>query len=174
LEPRIVHHTDGTTSEEELWEGKGVHSSYENDMLDRHSDDLVIAVTKDLAKIGNAAPTVKTGQEAALLILQLMSRAQQRIPPDVLVEFFVDAGGKKTVAMADALWDEFGGATAELMAHGAHTLAAIWESAWEVGRGRNIAEAKLKIIPESTLSKLYLQKGFVRSLDLDGIKGVLK
>ncbi len=174
LEPRIVNHRDGTTSEQQQWEGMGVHSAYENDMLDRHSEELVPAIIKALANIGQAAPSAKSGQEAALMTLKLMARAQKLIPPAELVEFYIEAGGKKTAAVADALWEKYGAKTGKLMADGAHTLASIWESAWKVGKGARIAKNKLKAIPEGVLSELYQDKNFVRSLDLDAIKTVLR
>ena len=61
------------------------------------------------------------------------------------------------------------------MADGAHTLATIWESAWKAGNGNAIAAGKLKAIPQSTLSALYLKKeDSFKSLNLDAILPVLK
>lgn len=156
------------------WEGKDVHSCYEDMMIDRHADDLAQAIAKHLKALGPAKSHAKSGQDAALMTLELMARAQAKIPPQELVEFYIDAGGKKSVAVADALWDEYGEATAELMADGAHTLAGVWASAWSVGKGSAIAQSKLKAVPEKTLIKLYKDKDFVRSLDLDRIGGILK
>ena len=60
-----------------------------------------------------------------------MDRTARKVPPKKLVDAFIRAGGTKTVAVYDKLWDKFGDDTIAIMADGARVLGMIWESAWK-------------------------------------------
>lgn len=169
LDPHIVHHQDGTTSEEPRWEGKDVHASYENDMVDFNSEALLELLDERRA-LGPATPPLGGGQEVAVASVRLMALAQANLPPEMLVDTFIDAGGKKTKAVAVSLWTAFGTRTADVMIEGARLLAAIWEAAWAVGGGAAIPDTKIKKQTKEALRSRYLDKEhFVPSRDLDHI-----
>jgi hypothetical protein len=153
--------------------GAGVHSVYETKMIDRHAADLMPAVeakTKQLA----ALDPVGSGFEAALATVKLMERTANKLPPEDLVNAYIDAGGTDHAAERDALWAKFQKETAAVMADGARVLGMIWKSAWIAGDGASIAANKIGAIDAATLKALYENPGFVPSLTLDQIGPVLK
>jgi hypothetical protein len=163
-----VTHKDGTTSVETVLRGDGVHSVYEEAMIDAKSKDL-------LAKLGALTanppmPAIGDGHDAALAIVRLMDRAATRIPPKALVDTYADAGGGKSAKVIDLLWTTYGQATAECMDDGAKVLAWLWQSAWTQGGGIPAAPA----VTEDQLKACYQNSDFTPSLDLDHIGPVLK
>ncbi len=167
---RTVHHKDGTTEEVSVKQGAGVHSAYEDTMVDQHATDLLQGIPARLRKAKHL-PNVADGHGAALAVLQLMDRTARRIPPEAVVDAYIQAGGGKSKRIADALWTAFGPQTMDVMADGAQVLAMLWDSAWKVGGGiAGVARA----IPEPDLQKLYEDPSFVPSLDLDHIVPVLR
>jgi hypothetical protein len=162
---RTVHHKDGSTTEIQVKRGAGVHSTYEEKMVDDHADDLAQGIAAALQSF-EALPLVASGHDAALATLQLMDRAAKAIPPRALVDAYIAAGGGTSRATRDALWAQFGQATIGVMADGARVLAMLWDSAWQ--QGGAIAGAAAAI-PQRDLQALYEQADFVPSLDLDHI-----
>ncbi len=171
---REVHHNDGTTSMQEVWVGKDVHSAFETAMIDKFAGELVHKL-KSLAD-ASAGPQMQppaTGHEAGMATIHLMSRTAKRIPPKKLVESYVAAGGAKRVAVYTALWNEYADDTAACMWDGAKVLAALWDGAWLAGSGNKIATKELKARSLTKLKKLYQNPKFLESLDLDAIGEVL-
>jgi hypothetical protein len=164
----------GEEYEEESHVGAGVHSTYETKMIDRKADAIVDGVQHSLKTAAEVLPEIRSGKEAAAAIIALMRRSAKRIPPTDLVDAYVDAGGKSTVAVQDALWEQFGNETIEVMTDGAQVLARIWEGAWTAGNGDAIPNAKLAEIDEDQLMNHYIDENFVRSLDLDHIEAALR
>lgn len=163
-----VNHRDGTSEEVASHLGAGVHSAYETAMIDRKEAPLRAGIPAKLAQLANL-DFVSNGQEAAQAIIALMDRTARKIPPKKLVDAFIHAGGTKTVAVYDELWDRFGNDTIAIMADGARVLGMIWESAWRAGDGNQIPNSKLKALRKDTLAALYRKLDFVPSLDLDHI-----
>ena len=161
---RTVHHRDGTTEDVAVKRGAGIHSTYEEAMVDDRAKELLAGIPAALAKI-QKLPLVTTGQGAATAILQLMDRTQRAIPPKSLVDAYLAAGGGKSRAVRDALWTGFGQRTIDIMADGARVLAMLWDSAWRQAGPLSTKTA----IPQPELQKLYTDSGFVPSLDLDHI-----
>lgn len=166
---RTVHHRDGTTEEVSVKRGQGVHSTYEDAMVDDHAADLLAGIPQALKAVA-PLPPVASGQAAAVAVVALMDRAAQRIPPKALVDAYVQAGGGKGRGVRDALWDGFGQQTIATMADGAQVLAALWDGAWREGGG--IAGAG--DVGEDALKRLYADPAFVPSLDLDHIGPALQ
>ncbi|MEO8099330.1 MAG: S1/P1 Nuclease [Acidobacteriota bacterium] len=166
----IVHHKRETGEEyiEHSHVGAGVHSTYESKMIDRHADDLLPKIQTQASALP-ALPAITSGHAAAVAIVELMGRSALAIPPKDLVDAYLAAGGKSTVAVQDALWNDYGNATAGVMADGARVLAAIWEGAWIQGSGAAIPQAQLGFVDPDALYNLYTDTDFVKSLDLDHI-----
>ena len=154
--------------------GTGVHSTYETKMIDRHAAEIVTGIQNAIDNAAAALPKIETGHDAAVAIIALMDRSARTIPPTKLVDAFIEAGGKTTVAVQDALWEDFGKKTVKVMTDGARVLAHIWQAAWREGSGNNIPASKLGVIGEDTLQDLYTDLEFVPSLDLDHIGAVLR
>lgn len=169
-----VNHRDGTSEMVDSHEGAGVHSAYETAMIDRYSEEIVQGIQAKLQRGRGRALRIETGHDAAAEIVKLMDRTAKKIPPKALVDAYIAAGGTKTVAVQDELWAEFGDRTCEVMADGTRVLAAIWQAAWDKGRGDSIAKASLVRMKPSALKRLYVSPNFVPSLDLKSIKRVLE
>jgi hypothetical protein len=164
----------GEEYEEESHLGAGVHSTYETKMIDRYAEQIVAGVTAELKKTGPKIGKIQSGHDAAVEVIRLMDRTAKRLPPSDIVDAYVEAGGKSTVAVQDALWEAFGDKTIETMADGARVLARIWEAAWKAGKGQAIAQSALGEVDEDVLIALYTNTQFVPSIDIDHIGSRLK
>ena len=165
---KTVRHRDGTSTDAKVRRGAGVHSAYEEAMIDAHAADLHAMMSREPAH--QALPMVAGGQAAAQAILALMDRTARTIPPKALVDAYIAAGGGKSRRVIDLLWQQFGAKTGDLMADGAAVLATLWDSAWQVGGGIRDAGGA---VDEAALHTLYQDPDFVPSLDLDHIAQVL-
>jgi hypothetical protein len=154
--------------------GKGVHSAYETDMVDRHIGDLYNYVEDALGRRAAKLKPVGSGHDAAVAIVALMDRTAKTIRPIDLVDAYVGLGGGSSRHTLDGLWAQFADATAKVMADGVRVLAHLWQEAWRAGGGAAIPAAKLKAVKAADVVALYRDKGFVPSLDLDQIGTVLK
>jgi hypothetical protein len=139
----------------------GVHSMYENTMLDSRPDELVVAVE---SAIGNrkAKKDVSGGKEAAASIIQLFRDARKMLAPEEIVDFFQTLTDNKPAQM----WEEFGERTAKCMALGCLRLASLWQSAWVEGGGDQIPNNKLTEIKTTILRQKYEKKTFLESMNL--------
>lgn len=170
----ITHPKSG--EEETLSYAAGIHSGYETAMIDRHRQDLFAQIDA-LLPFAKDAPlaTYKTGKAAGLATIQLMQETHQLVKPMDLCDAFEMAGGTPSprVAVLDSLYEEFGEATAQVMARGAQHLACLWDSAWDAGGGSKGGQA-LGAIPTEDLRQKYEDTNFVPSLTLSQIGKVLK
>jgi hypothetical protein len=169
---RIARIRDGTqgTVLERL--GKGVHSDYEDRMINEHIDALMGGVDAAIGR-QHAMPLVRGGQDAAFAIVELMRRTRNRIDPIALIEAY--AGSLRGDGDAsEVLWNRFGTATRDAIADGCRVLAMLWDSAWHEGSGQVIGDDLLGDIPVSELIALYTDQLFVPSLPLDEVARVLR
>lgn len=169
---RIVRNRDGTEKPVLERFGKGVHSDYEDRMIDERVDTLMGGVD---AAIGgqHAMPLVRGGQDAAFAILELMRRTRHRIDPIALIEAYA-APLKGEGNAPEVLWNEFGTVTRDAIVDGCQVLAVLWESAWHEGSRRVIDDDLLGAVPVSELVALYSDQLFVPSLPLDEVGRVLR
>ena len=158
------------------WPGKGVHSAYEDKMIDDNAEELYRFIEQALRSSKEKPEPVKNGKEAALRTIELMDRTANRLPPGKIVEAYIKTGGGKSKKVSQALWEEFGEQTGAAMADSARVLAMLWECAWKAGTGTaKIDPGKLKAIDKQTLFEIYAHDpDFIRSLDLDNIGSALK
>ena len=117
--------------------GTGVHSAYEDTMVDLHDTDILAGIT---AALGALTPPAKvtTGHDAAVAVVALMDRTAKRIDPTTLVQTYAKTAthaNDSSVAVTNALWEQFGQAIIDCLADGTLTLAMIWTSAWTAGHG---------------------------------------
>jgi len=142
-------------------------------MIDRFAEKIVTGVKAAIKNAGPAIGAMASGQDAAIEVVKLMARTAKTCPPTDIVDAFIEAGGKPNVAAQNALWDQFGTKTIKTMADGSRVLARIWEAAWKAGSGSAVPASKMIRIDEQALIDLYEDTGFVPSLNLDEIAGVL-
>ena len=159
-------------SSDEIPLGTGVHSAYEDDMVDRHVSQILPGIDSILAH-PNQPALVKGGHAAAVAVVNLMQQTFKAIAPKDIIADFVKVQDKKPAALADALWDVLGEDTIKVMADGAICLARLWDSAWKEGGGDNTIH-DLAEIDESALETLYQNPQFLPSKTLNQIGSVLK
>jgi hypothetical protein len=142
----------------------GVHSMFENTMLDSRPDELVVAVE---SAIGNrkAKKDVAGGKEAAASVIQLFRDVRKTLAPEEIVDFFQTLTDNKPAKM----WEEFGERAAKCMALGCLRLASLWQSAWIEGGGAHIPNNKLTEIRTTVLRQKYENKAFLESMNLSDI-----
>jgi hypothetical protein len=170
--PGTVRDAAGKKKDVEVPLGTGVHSAYEDGMVDRHVSEIMTGVDSILAHPGQLA-LVKGGHAAAVAVVNLMQQTFNAIAPKDIVAEFVKVEDQKPAARADALWDALGADTIKAMANGAICLAQLWDSAWKEGDGDNTIR-DLGEIGESALETLYQNPQFLPSKTLDQIGSILE
>jgi hypothetical protein len=151
--------------------GTGVHSAYEDDMVDGHVPEIVAGVASVVASAAKPA-LVTGGHDAAVAVVGLMQKTFAAIAPADLVDAYVKTEGTNPAARADALWKKFGGGTINVMADGCLYLATLWDSAWKEGGGDATMPAAAAIA-QTRLEELYQNPDFLPSHTLDTIGPLL-
>ena len=77
---------------------------------------------------------ITSGFEAAKATIDLMRKTFKALPPEEMLQTFLDTK-KKDQDITDALWSRYGDGTIAAMQNGTHLLAVLWESAWVAGGG---------------------------------------
>jgi hypothetical protein len=152
---------------------KGVHSAYEDGLVNFHSTDIMVALQSMFKGKSHSQPLNKDhGFGAAEAVVNLMQQTFKLIQPSELIKAYVPIKKLKPKDVADHLWSEFGTATVSVMADGARTLAMLWDSAWKEGGGAGSTAQKGKI-SQTALKNLYTQRTFLESYTLAAIQAVL-
>jgi hypothetical protein len=168
---------DGTPSADLLPHGTGfghgVHTMYEDTMLDKNVDDLLAKLPGKLGN-GHGMTLVQGGNAAGFAIMELMRRTRKKVKPEDIVKAYTDIPSNQRGQKAPAvLWQAFGKNTLTVMADGCNTLAMIWESAWVEGNGQQIPQSSLKAINPTTLRGIYEKQDFLPSVALGQIQQYL-
>jgi len=150
----------------------GVHSAYEDDMVDRHVGEIFDGVDEILSNPPKPA-LVTGGHAAAVTVVNLMQKTFGAIAPRKIIAEFLKDAGEKPAARADAIWQVLGDDTIKVMADGAICLAQLWDSAWEEGGGDQRIDA-LDEIDEQALETLYQDPAFLPSRTLNTIGPLLQ
>jgi hypothetical protein len=151
----------------------GVHSTYEDNMVDAHADDIAAGIGDAIKNLSFTPRKIDSPRDAAKTVMDLMIFAQQTLPPETICQTYDDArptGVKnptKSPAVLEALWEKCGDQTTEVIAAGAVTLGAIWAAAWKLS-GASKDSAWLTTVFDGTndLMPIYEDKEFLRSLHL--------
>ena len=169
---RTVLKRDGTLQTIIERFGKGVHSDYEDRMINEHIDAFRGGVDAVVGQQKAMLP-VRGGQDAGFAAVELMRRTRNRIDPMALVEAYAGALQGDGDA-SEVLWNKFGMATGAATADGCRVLAMLWESAWSEGNGQDIDDDLLAAVPAKELMAFYSDQLFVPSLPLDEVARVLR
>jgi len=152
--------------------GTGVHAAYEDDMIDRHVEEVIAGVDAELSSPPRP-PLVKGGHAGAVAVVDLMQQTFEAIPPREIISEFLKVEHEKPAARADAMWGALGDRTIQAMADGCICLARLWDSAWKEGTGDSSINS-LSAISEAKLEKLYQNPDFLPSHTLDTIGPLLE
>jgi hypothetical protein len=148
----------------------GVHSAYEDGMVNLHVADIQAALAALRAR---RSKPINGGYAAAVATVGLMRDTFAAIQPSAIVKAYLPlkVSGQKPQDISDALWAKFGEATIAVMADGARCLAMLWESAWLEGG----APSRVPVTPfrPSELARLYQRESFLPSYTLKTIGAVL-
>jgi hypothetical protein len=151
----------------------GVHSTYEDNMVDAYADQLASGIGNAIANLQFKPRAIGTPRDAAMAVMDLMNFCHNVLPPETICGVYNAAppGNHKSATkkkeVLEALWDQCGQQTLEAIAAGAVTLAAIWQSAWALA-GTSDTTLWLAKTYDGTedLMPIYEDKEFLRSLHL--------
>jgi hypothetical protein len=153
----------------------GVHSTYEDNMVDAYADPLAAGIGDAIAGLQSRFQprAIQSARDAAMAVMDLMSFCHTVLPPERICEIYNAArpgtpkSATKDKAILGALWDQCGQETIEVIAAGAVTLAAIWQAAWNLA-GLKKAPSWVGTTYEGTknLMPVYEDPKFLISLHL--------
>jgi hypothetical protein len=158
---------EGETEERPL--GQGVHSAYEDAMVSVGREEILKGL-KSTPK-ATKAEKINNGFEAAERTIAMMRDTFKTIPPVDLVNAFIDFDGKPKET-SEFLWKKFGNKTIKVMQGGAHLLAVLWESAWDLGDG-DINITSTRALKEAEAMKICSDPDFVPSVTIKQIGALL-
>jgi hypothetical protein len=167
----MVRNSDGQKIKGKVPLGTGVHSAYEDDMVDRHVPEIVQGVEAAVSSASQPSLVVG-GHGAAVAVVSLMQKTFAAIAPADIINEYVKSDGSKPAPRADELWKRFGAATIDVMADGCVCLAQLWDSAWQEGNGGTTIRSTTAI-PQERLEALYQDPNFLPSHTLDTIGALL-
>jgi hypothetical protein len=167
----MVRNSDGQKIKGKVPLGTGVHSAYEDDMVDRHVPEIVQGVEAAVSSASQPSLVVG-GHGAAVAVVSLMQKTFAAIAPADIINEYVKSDGSKPAPRADELWKKFGVATIDVMADGCVCLAQLWDSAWQEGNGDTTIRSTTAI-PQERLEALYQDPNFLPSHTLDTIGAIL-
>ncbi len=167
---RTVHHRDGTVEDVKDPLGKGVHSAYEDEMVNANREAILKGL-KQTPKV-KQSDLVANGFEAARRTIGLMQDTFSSIAPADIVQAFIKYGKAKK-GRPEAFWNKFGTKTIKCMQNGTHLLACLWESAWELGRGKTTMHS-IAALAEDKAMEICADPAFLTSYTIGEIGGKLK
>ncbi len=151
----------------------GVHSTYGDNMVDAHADDIAAGIGDAIKNLSFKPRPVGSARDAAKAAMDLMIFAQQTLPPETICQTYNEArpgGGKsatKAAAVLDALWENCGEQTIEVIAAGAVTLGAIRAAAWSLSEASDDSAWLAEVFDGAKgLMPIYDDKDFLRSVHL--------
>ena len=166
---KTVTHRDGTQETKHVSLGEGLHSAYEDDMVNANRDKILADLNKT-AQV-RKDELVKTGYEAALKTITLMRSTFSKLPPQDLLDTYLGIG--KNEKPADVLWRQFGRKTISAMQSGTHLLAVLWESAWLAGEGEK-RRRRTSAISQNEAMVICARRTFLPSHAINQIGRLLK
>src|SRR5579862_4852448 len=152
----------------------GVHSTYEDNMVDAYADQIAAGIEDAIGKLTFKPRKIGSARDAAMVVMDLMNFCHETLPPTTICQVYNAArtgsskSATKNAAVLKDLWDNCGQATIEVIAAGAVTLAAIWQAAWALsGASASTAWLARSYAGKTNLMPIYEDKGFLRSLHLE-------
>jgi hypothetical protein len=137
-------------------------------MLEVEPAKALTDVDAALGNMPDITDSITTGHAAANQVIQLMSRTQQRLSPETIIE--ADDPTLGPTARSKRLWDndDIRQATVESLADSVRVLAALWTAAWKAAGGPALGSSAFAEFSKAELNKVVRQdRKFVPSLSLD-------
>lgn len=163
-----VHHMTGkkagTTEDVKRALGAGVHSAYEDAMVNDMRGEILDGLKKT-PKV-KANERISNGFEAAVLTVRLMTKTFKDIPPRAILNAYLNPPAG--VSRAKFLHTKFGKKTVGVMKDGTHLLAVLWESAWAQGQGEKKARS-LKALTHKRAMEICADPDFLTSYNIEEI-----
>ena len=155
---------------EERAYGTGVHSAYEDEMVNAFSDQILegLAQTPKTLK----SELLGNGFEAAQATIAMMRKTFKALPPMDIVDAFASYDGA-VKDRAAYMWKKFGKKTITSMQSGTHLLAVLWESAWSLGEGESNVGATPKLTKAKAM-EICGDRKFLPSMSVGQIGAVLR
>jgi hypothetical protein len=143
-----------------------IHGIFEQRMLELDTLAALEAIDGRLAHASVTSTGIDNGWEAACAVFDLMSDAQDRLPPETILD--ADDPTLGPTDRARRLWanSKVRNETIRSLAESTILLARLWASAWRVGKGKNLAASKLKVFTEPEIQAVYKKKTFAPALTL--------
>ncbi len=147
----------------------GVHSTYEDNMVELHADDIATGIDQIFQNQEFTPATITSGHDAALEVVKLMQRCHVALPPESICESYNNArpgthtSPSKSKPVLEAMWKDCGQGTITCIADGIRTLASLWQAA--VGEDASWLTDKLD--GEQDLRPVYEATDFLPSLHLE-------
>jgi hypothetical protein len=160
-------------------EADGVHSGYEDDMVNYgyNSENLEGRLNDEVKRqesdLKETIDDITTGKEAATAIIRLIASTHGTIAPREIVDKWLELHGTAKRDRNEEMWATFGPRTVTCMARGTRCLAKIWQGAWETGKGNSKIGAG-SVQDEADLMARYNDPNVIPSLRLDKYKAILK
>jgi hypothetical protein len=167
---KTVHHHDGTQDVKKVALGMGVHSAYEDEMVNAHREDILNGLGH--TPTVSADELIEDGFTAAVRVVGLMRDTFKLLPPTDIVEAYLHFKGKRK-DRADYMWKKFGAKTIKAMQAGTHLLAVLWESAWAQGDGESNVRATTTVTKDQAMG-ICGDRDFLESLPVGSIGAKLK
>ncbi|MGY2904401.1 hypothetical protein [Bradyrhizobium sp. URHC0002] len=172
----VIRHHPQSGEDEEVIYGHGVHSAFETAMISFKASELFPMIKTKLTGHhgGHGLALCTSGKAVARSTVELMDKVADVLPPMTILDSYEEAGAGTRQSTLNAMWDDLGEQTADVMALGARYLAMLWESAWVEGNGDEISPGKLRELDPDEVRDRYIKHTFVPSLTLDKIEAELK
>jgi hypothetical protein len=164
-----VHHRDGSTGHKRIALGAGVHSAYEDAMVNANRKKILAGL--DRTRKSRREERIDTGFDAAVRTIALMRTTCERLPPSKIVSAYVGYSKGKS-GIPDYFWAKFGDDTITCMQEGTHLLAVLWESAWLTGKGESRVNSTDELQEEEAMN-ICAEQDFLRSCGIDEIGPLL-
>ncbi len=143
-----------------------IHGVYEQGLFEVDAVAALADVDEALGK-KYKVPAITSGYDAAHAVIQLMADAQRRLSPQAIIN--ADDPTLTPKPRAQRLWNnkKIRRETVVSLSNSVQLLAALWKSAWEVGKGNKVAKAKIRRYKESEIEPICRSdKKFLPSLSL--------
>jgi hypothetical protein len=163
---------DKPRSEGQKMRADGVHSGYEDDMINYgfQKEGLFDAIEQEIKRQGKdhaeKLVPITTSKNAAELIVRLAAKTHETIHPRDIVDAWVDLKPLKKRDRTVAMWERFGEKTVQCMARGSRCLTHLWAEAWVRGGGDTNIGSTAKVT-KTAIRNLYDDAGVLRSVSLD-------
>jgi hypothetical protein len=164
-----VHHRDGTTGVKHVAQGAGLHSAYEDGMVNAHRKQILAGLDKTPGV--QKSERLGGGKEAAQATIDLMRKTFEALPPPDMLRDYLEAI-RKNEDPTEMFWKNFGEGTIEAMQDGTHLLAVLWESAWVAGGGES-KERDTSALKPSQAMAICAPADFLPSCSIVGVGKVL-